>query len=339
MRALEPKSAAVVTAMHRDPLLKIEDLIVEYPTLRGVARAVDRVSLSIASGEILGLAGESGCGKSTTAHAILRLIKPPGAIRAGKMAFNGQDIMALSPRELRAFRWRDISIVFQSAMSSLNPVISLGAQMVDAILAHQRVSRRQALERSAEMFRMVSIDPARLRSYPHQLSGGMKQRVVIAMALALNPKLLILDEPTTALDVVVQRDILQQVQDLQEKLGFSVLFITHDLSLLVEFATNIAVMYAGRVVELAPARELFLNPMHPYSVGLMNSFPSVSEDHQRLQGIPGTPPDLVTPPRGCRFNPRCSHCSTDNERLFALQTRTEPMLREVAPGHLVACHL
>ncbi|MGH2442662.1 MAG: ABC transporter ATP-binding protein [Chloroflexota bacterium] len=325
--------------MHRDPLLKIEDLIVEYPTLRGVARAVDRVSLSIASGEILGLAGESGCGKSTTAHAILRLIKPPGAIRAGKMAFNGQDIMALSPRELRAFRWRDISIVFQSAMSSLNPVISLGAQMVDAILAHQRVSRRQALERSAEMFRMVSIDPARLRSYPHQLSGGMKQRVVIAMALALNPKLLILDEPTTALDVVVQRDILQQVQDLQEKLGFSVLFITHDLSLLVEFATNIAVMYAGRVVELAPARELFLNPMHPYSVGLMNSFPSVSEDHQRLQGIPGTPPDLVTPPRGCRFNPRCSHCSTDNERLFALQTRTEPMLREVAPGHLVACHL
>jgi peptide/nickel transport system ATP-binding protein len=224
-------------------------------------------------------------------------------------------------------------------MNALNPVLTIGRQIEDAILAHQKVRRSQARERAEELFDLVGVEKRRLRSYPHQLSGGMRQRAVIAMALALDPELIILDEPTTALDVVVQRDILQQIEDLQARLGFSLLFITHDLSLLVEISTRIAVMYAGRIVEQAPARELFGEPLHPYTVGLMNSFPSVAGNPGRLEGIPGSPPDLVIPPRGCRFNPRCPHCGPANAALHRLQTEVSPELREVRPGHWVACHL
>jgi peptide/nickel transport system ATP-binding protein len=315
-----------------ETLVEVRDLSVEFLTPRGPAVAVDGVTFTIRKGEVFGLAGESGCGKTTVAHAIMRLIKPPGRISGGQVFFQGQDVSKLPPHQLQQFRWMRASIVFQSAMNALNPVMRMSDQITDAILAHEHMSKHQAQERAAEMFKLVGIESKRLRSYPHELSGGMRQRAVIAMALSLNPELVIMDEPTTALDVVVQRDILQQIQDLQAKFGFSILFITHDLSLLVEFSTRIAIMYAGKIVDLAPARELFLNPKHPYTVGLMNSFPSISGEKRALQGIAGTPPDLVTPPPGCRFAPRCMH-------VMARCTASYPPLREVAPDHLAACFL
>ncbi len=313
-------------------LLDVRNLTVDYLTARGPARAVDNVSFAIAPGEVFGLAGESGCGKSTVAFAITRLIKPPGVIRGGPVLFRGRDILSLDDAELRAFRWSKVSIVFQSALNALNPVITIGAQIEDAILAHERVSKRQAAARAAELMTMVGIDTRRLKSYPHELSGGMRQRAVIAIALALNPELVILDEPTTALDVVVQRDILQQLQDLQAQLGFSILFITHDLSLLAEFSTRIAIMYAAKIAELATASELFAHPKHPYTVGLMNSFPSITGEKKKLQGIPGAPPNLLAPPLGCRFADRCP-------QVRPFHRQVEPPLLEVTPGHWVACHL
>jgi peptide/nickel transport system ATP-binding protein len=230
-------------------------------------------------------------------------------------------------------------MVFQSAMSALNPVLRVGDQFVDMMQAHERVRRRESLRRAGDLLELVGIDRARVRSYPHELSGGMRQRVIIAMALALEPELVIMDEPTTALDVVVQREILQEVQHLQRKLGFAVLFITHDLSLLLEFAHRIAIMYAGEIVEAAPSSSLFANPRHPYTVGLMSSFPPLTGPVERLTGIPGTPPDLGDPPSGCRFHPRCPHCRPEDAELYARQTSERPVLRLVAPGHQVACHL
>lgn len=322
-----------------ESLLEVAELSVQYMTPRGPARAVDRVSFALKPGEILGLAGESGCGKSTIAHALMRLIKDPGRITGGRIRFRGRDVLAMGAQELRDFRWRKIALVSQSAMNALNPVIPVGTQIVDALMAHEKMSHRRAVARASELFELVGIDPGRLKSYAHQLSGGMRQRTMIAMALALNPEVLIMDEPTTALDVVVQRDILQQIEDLQERFGFAILFITHDLSLLCELSTRIAVMYAGRLVELAPADELLDNPLHPYTLGLMNSFPSIDGENKRLEGIPGAPPDLVSPPRGCRFNPRCPRCRRDDAHLYRLQTSAQPLLEEVSPGHWVACHL
>ncbi len=315
------------------PLLEIEDLVVDYVVPGGRARAVDGVSLAIRPGEIVGLAGESGCGKSTAAQAILRLIRPPGGITSGSIRFQGEDVCAMSPAELRRFRWRNVSIVFQSAMNSLNPVLRVGDQFVDMFQAHERIRKSEALARTDSLLELVGIDPGRSRAYPHELSGGMRQRVIIAMALALNPELLVMDEPTTALDVVVQREILEEIQELQRELGFAVLFITHDLSLLVEFSHRIAIMYAGKIVELAAAQDLFERPQHPYTVGLMHSFPPLGGEKVRLLGIPGTPPDLRDPPPGCRFHPRCPRaqatpCAVD-----------EPLLRTVAAGrHSAACH-
>ena len=314
------------------PLLEIRDLVVEYRTPSGPARAVDRVSFSILPGEVMGLAGESGCGKSTIAHAVLRLIKQPGEISGGQILFQGRDLLGLSQKELQSFRWRESSIVFQSAMNSLNPVLSLSAQMIDMMQAHERISKRAAIERAKELFELVGIEPRRLNSFPHELSGGMRQRAVVAMALALRPELIIMDEPTTALDVVVQRDILQKIQELQRSLGFSVLFITHDLSLLVEFSTRIGIMYAGKIVEMAQSRDLFDHPEHPYTEGLMKSFPSIHGPKTVLHSIPGSPPNLVNPPAGCRFAPRCAHVS---ERCLAAQ----PPLLRVAEQHESACYL
>jgi peptide/nickel transport system ATP-binding protein len=230
-------------------------------------------------------------------------------------------------------------MVFQSAMNALNPVMRVGDQFVDMMRAHERIQKRDALAAAGELLELVGIDRTRVRAYPHELSGGMRQRVIIAMALALEPELVIMDEPTTALDVVVQREILQQVQDLQRRLGFAVLFITHDLSLLLEFADWVGIMYAGELVETAPAATLFRNPLHPYTVGLTKSFPPLTGPLERLTGIPGSPPDLAKPPTGCRFHPRCPHCRPETPALYTRQTLERPRLRELEPGHFVACHL
>lgn len=267
------------------PLLEIQDLSVEYVTEARTVRAVDRVSFSIAEREVFGLAGESGCGKSTIANAILRLLRDPAVISGGSVRFAGTDVLALNAQQLREFRWRQVAMVFQSAMNSLNPVMTIGDQIVDIFTTHDGVSKKNALARAGDLLDLVGIPRDRLRSYPHQLSGGMRQRVVIAMATALRPPLLIMDEPTTALDVVVQQEIMAQIKDLQRELGFAILFITHDMSLMVELSDRMAVMYAGRFVETARSDEIFDTPEHPYTRALMNAFPPMSGPRTRLQGL------------------------------------------------------
>jgi peptide/nickel transport system ATP-binding protein len=230
-------------------------------------------------------------------------------------------------------------MVFQSAMNALNPLMRVGDQFVDTMRAHEKINKRRALTRAAELLELVGIDPRRVRAYPHELSGGMRQRVIIAIALSLNPQLIIMDEPTTALDVVVQREILQQIDALKRDFGFAVLFITHDLSLLLEFADRISIMYAGELIETAPAERLAKNPQHPYTQGLLKSFPPLTGPMTRLTGIAGAPPDLRDPPPGCRFHPRCPHCVPERLGLYVRQTTERPLLREIEPGHHVACHL
>jgi peptide/nickel transport system ATP-binding protein len=319
----------------RETLVELRGLTVAY----GEVVAVDGVNLSIGAGEILGLAGESGCGKTTVANALMQILRPPAHIAAGSILFRGDDLTARRPEELRRYRWRNVSMVFQSAMNALNPVMRVGDQFVDMMRAHERVSKRQALVRAGELLDLVGIDKRRIRAYPHELSGGMRQRVIIAMALALRPELVIMDEPTTALDVVVQREILQQMRDLQRELEFAVLFITHDLSLLFELAHRIAIMYAGEIVEEAPAARLHADARHPYTLGLIRSFPPLTGPLERMTGIPGSPPDLAAPPAGCRFHPRCPHCTDEASALHTLQTSVRPLLRDIAPAHRVACHL
>jgi peptide/nickel transport system ATP-binding protein len=317
-----------------EPLLEVDHLTVAYGAGAGSVRAVEDVSLRVGRGEVVGLAGESGSGKSTLALAIARLLRPPARKVAGTVRFEGVDVYGLDERALERFRWARVSFVFQSALHSLNPVLTVGTQIVDAIVHHEPVSRAQAVERAAGLLRMVGVDPGRLKSFPHQLSGGQRQRVVIAMALALRPPLVILDEPTTALDVVVQRDILRQVQELKARLGFSILFITHDLSLLGEVSDRVLVMYAGRLTEAAPTEVLFRTPAHPYTKGLMTSFPTVFRDNEDLVGVPGSPPDMRMPPSGCRFHPRCpAAMPVCAQKVPALL----PVGRDIA--HLAACHL
>ncbi len=314
------------------PVLEVSDLVVEYVGERSSVRAVDRVSLRVGRGEFMGIVGESGCGKSTLCFAIARLLTPPARIVSGRVAFAGRDLVQLREGELRHLRWRDFSVVMQSAMNALNPVMTVGAQLLDAIAAHERMPGRQARQRAAEVLRLVSIDPLHLRSYPHQLSGGMRQRAMIAMALVFTPSLIIMDEPTSALDVVAQRSLMSQIIALQQQLGFAVIFVTHDMSLVSHFADRLAIMYAGQVVELGDTRALFTDPKHPYSQGLLQAFPSIFGARQQLQGIPGSPPDLRFPPGGCRFHPRCSfvmeRCRTDEPPPYTPDGRD-----------LVRCHL
>ena len=319
----------------RESVVELRGLSVAY----GDVVAVDGVDLTIGAGEILGLAGESGCGKTTIANALMQILRPPARISGGSIFYRGEDLVQLGTEELRKHRWRNVSMVFQSAMNALNPVMRVGDQFVDAMRAHERIDRKRAAARTGELLELVGIDRRRARAYPHELSGGMRQRVIIAMALALNPELVIMDEPTTALDVVVQREILQQIGDLQRELGFAVLFITHDLSLLFEFANRIAIMYAGEVVEEAPAARLHQFARHPYTLGLIRSFPSLTGPVERMAGIPGSPPDLAAPPEGCRFHPRCPECTGERPELYRLQTSVRPVLHELEPGHRVACHL
>jgi peptide/nickel transport system ATP-binding protein len=313
------------------PVLDIRDLNVDYVTDRGVVRAVDNVSLEVAKGEFLGIVGESGCGKSTLLFAIARLLSPPAEIASGSVRFKGTDMVSMSDKELRHVRWRDYSVVMQSAMNALNPVMTIGAQLKDAIEAHDHLPRSRIRARSEEVMRLVAIDPVHLNSYPHQLSGGMRQRAMIAMALVFTPDLVIMDEPTSALDVVAQRSLMLQIKDLQRRIGFAAVFVTHDMSLVSHFSDRLAVMYAGQVVEVGRTRAIFAEPKHPYTQGLMASFPSIIGPKKPLVGIAGGPPDLAAPPSGCRFHPRCPHvmarCLTD-----------EPIFHDEA-GDLVRCHL
>lgn len=325
-------TTASATPVSAEKLLDVQNLSVEYLAGRGSVRAVDGVSLTIHKGEVVGLAGESGSGKSTIAQAIMRILQPPAIITGGKVLLAGKDVLAMSDKEIREFRWDQVSMVFQSAMNSLNPVMTIGDQIMDALLVHRKITEEQAEEHAREMLRIVGIEPDRIVSYPHQLSGGMRQRAVIAIALALQPPLMIMDEPTTALDVVVQREILAKITELREEFGFSILFITHDMSLLVEISDRIAIMYAGEIVEMAPSREIFENPLHPYTQGLMASFPALTGPRKELQGIPGSPPDLIAPPSGCRFHPRCPH-------RMDICDKVAPKYIEAKPGHFVACHL
>jgi peptide/nickel transport system ATP-binding protein len=335
---LDRETASAPVAVKRELLVELRQLVVDYEVPGKRVRAVDHVDLEIHAGEIFGLAGESGCGKSTTGNAILQILREPARITGGEIRFRGENLVGKSREELRRYRWRNVSMVFQSAMNALNPVLRVGDQFVDMMRAHERISKKRSLERAGALLEMVGMDPGRIRSYPHELSGGMRQRVIIAMALALRPELVILDEPTTALDVVVQREILQQFEALKRELDFAVLFITHDLSLLVEFADRIGIMYAGEIVETAPARELFAEAKHPYTQGLLSSFPPLTGPLARMTGIPGMPPDLADPPSGCRFHPRCPHCVPD-EPLYERQLTERPLLKQVATGHFVACHL
>jgi len=293
------------------PILQIRDLRVEYATSSGAARAVDGVTLDLAQGEFLAIVGESGCGKTTLLFAVAQLLTYPASTVGGSVLFDGVDLTALSPEELRVRRWRDISVVMQSAMNALNPTLTIGAQLADACRAHTEWDDKRIHERSVEVLSMVSIDAVHLKSFPFQLSGGMRQRAMIAMALLLEPKLVIMDEPTSALDVVAQRSLMRQVESLRRQLGFSVLFVTHDMSVVSHFSDRLAVMYAGQVVELGRTREVFDRPEHPYSKGLMEAFPSLLGAPRRLTGIAGTPPSLVNPPPGCLFAPRCAHATDE----------------------------
>ena len=329
---MEPAGSGLSMVASSSALLSVQDLQVQYWSDRGPVRAVDGVSLEIGEGEVFGLAGESGSGKSTIAMAIMRLLHPPAEITGGRVFLDGTDLLEADDASLQDLRWRAVSMVFQSAMNGLNPVMRVGDQIVDVIVAHEHVRANQARQRAVELLGLTGIEAGRSRSYPHELSGGMRQRAMIAMALALHPRLIIMDEPTTGLDVVVQREIMDQIQELRTKLGFSILFITHDLSLLLEICSRAAVMYAGKIVETGPVDQLFTRPVHPYSEGLMSCFPSIVGERRKLMGIVGAPPDMARPPSGCRFHPRCP---------YALEKCREvlPPLVEVAPERMAACHL
>jgi peptide/nickel transport system ATP-binding protein len=316
-----------------EPLLSVRDLCVDYVTARGTVRGLDRVSFDVARGEVLGLAGESGSGKSTLAMALMRILPPPAVIAGGEVRFEGRDLLRLSEAELRAVRWSRIAMVFQSAMDALNPVLTVRDQIADTVRAHRpQASGADLGAWCRELVEKVGLAPGVLDAHPHRLSGGMRQRVGIAIALALEPALLILDEPTTALDVIVEREILDEIRGLQRRLGFAVLFITHDLGRMLQVSDRVAVFYAARLVESAPAAELARAPRHPYTQGLLRAFPALDGDEVDLASIPGSPPSLEQPPAGCRFHPRC-------DRAVDVCRARAPELLTLAPGHSAACHL
>ena len=320
-------------------ILEVKNLETSFFTDRGQVRAVDQVSFDLYSGKTLGVVGESGCGKSVTSLSVMRLIpNPPGKIVGGDVLYKGKSLLGLSMEQMRKIRGNEISMIFQEPMTSLNPVFTIGNQLIEAILLHQHLSKGDAINKAVEMLKLVGI-PApdkRIKDYPHQLSGGMRQRVMIAMALSCNPQILIADEPTTALDVTIQAQILDLLRGLQEKVGMAILLITHDLGVVAEMAHEVVVMYAGRVVERAPVIELFAHPKHPYTKGLLNSIPILNKDptgkvkKSRLEPIPGIVPNLLDLPVGCRFQERCKYVE-DACRVV------EPELRTIAPGHLSRC--
>jgi peptide/nickel transport system ATP-binding protein len=316
-----------------ETLLEVRNVKTYFHTLRGVVRAVDDVNLELSRGESLGIAGESGCGKSTLAFTIIRLIPPPGRMVGGSIVFQGVDITKMSEEEFRQkIRWKGISMIFQGAMNVLNPVITVGDHLAEVLMLHKNYTKKEALAEAVKLLQMVGIEPRRLKSYPFELSGGMKQRVVIAMALALNPPLVIADEPTTALDVVVQAQIMNLLKKLKRELKTSIILISHDLSLIAELADKVAIMYAGKIAEQGLSDYVYKTPKHPYTQGLLGSIPRLRGEIRDLTWIPGVPPDLRYPPPGCRFYPRCKYAMEKCKK-------EEPPVVEVEKGHYVACWL
>ncbi|MFR1725122.1 ABC transporter ATP-binding protein [Emergencia timonensis] len=315
-----------------DNILEIKDLIVRYETEDGVVEAVNSVNLSLRQGAAVGLVGETGAGKTTLAKSILRLIQwPPGRIVSGQIFYNGKDLTAISEEEMCKIRGNDISMIFQDPMTALNPVMTIGKQISEVIAVHEKVSSAEAEEKMKSMLTMVGIDPQRAEDYPHQFSGGMKQRVVIAIALACNPNLLVADEPTTALDVTIQAQVLDLIKNLREKLGTSLLLITHDLGVVAQNCEYVAIMYAGEIIEYGSLREIFKNSLHPYTEGLFNSIPKLHEAVNRLKPIEGLMPDPANLPQGCKFHPRCKYA----KEICLTQI---PVNIELEDGHTVCCH-
>lgn len=312
-------------------LLDMKNVSIEYKTEAGVLKAVDDVSFSLEVGESIGLVGESGCGKTTLAKSIMRLLAKNGRISSGQMIYKGEDLVSKTDEEMRKMRLNEIAMISQSAMNALNPVYTVGDQLIEGIRIHTKMSKNQAMERAVEVFQMVGLEAKRLKSYPHQMSGGMKQRAIIAMAMTLNPSLIIADEPTTALDVVVQDRILQQIVEVQKQLNSSMMLITHDISVVSETCETIIVMYGGKIMERAPTKVFFKKPVHPYSLGLNNAFPSIHDIGEELISIPGAPPNLMETQIGCRFKERCPFRTEKCQNI-------EPPLAEVMPGHFSACH-
>ncbi|MFX0055000.1 MAG: ABC transporter ATP-binding protein [Promethearchaeota archaeon] len=310
------------------PLLKVSGLKVYYHISQGIVKAVDEIDFTVNCGEFVGLSGESGCGKTTTAMTLMKILPREGVIEGGQALFNNRDILTMKTKEIQAFRWQEISMVFQGAMNSLNPVHRVIDQMVKAIQIHQRMPREKAREIALELIESVGIDKSRARAYPHELSGGMKQRLMIALALVLHPPLVIADEPTTALDVMIQAQILDLFKQLRKRTSLSLLIITHDLSVLAETCDKVIIMYAGKIVEEASTEILFNEPAHPYTRKLISSFPSILADKE-IDFIPGNPPDLIDPPVGCNFHPRCSYAAD------ICKTEEPPLIDE--GGHRVAC--
>jgi peptide/nickel transport system ATP-binding protein len=314
------------------PLLEVDRLVMRYETEKGEVSAVEDVSFSIRQGESLGLVGESGCGKTSVAMALMRLAADNARYKSGEIRLNGENLLALREDEMRARRWNDISMVFQGAMNSWNPVYRVGDQIREAIDIHfePRPTDKEARARMTRLFELVGLNPAMLDHYPHEFSGGMRQRAVIAMALSCDPQLIIADEPTTALDVIVQDQILKELKKVQEQLGMSLIYISHDIAVIAEVTDTIGVMYAGRLVEYGPTLSIFHSPRHPYSFLLLSSTPSITGPRRKLAPLEGEPPNLLDPPSGCRFHPRCPYateiCST-----------TVPELQDIGSGHLVAC--
>ena len=336
MSAAEPATWAE-TAGQAEPLLRVEDLRVEFPSEDGIVHAVDGITYQVFQGKTLGIVGESGSGKTVSSLTTLGLTRLQGANVAGRILFEGRDLVALPDSELRAIRGNDIAMIFQDPLSALHPLYTVGKQLIEAMQAHNDISKKAAKERAVELLGLVGIpDPKRrVDAYPHEYSGGMRQRAMIAMALSNEPKLLIADEPTTALDVTVQAQILALMERLQSELGMAIIIITHDLGVVAELADDIAVMYAGRIVETAPADAVFSKPEHPYTWGLLKSIPRLEADRsEMLVPIPGTPPSLIAPPSGCHFHPRCAYAQPDHSRI-------DPALEPVpgAPDHFVACLL
>jgi len=314
-----------------DAILSVQDLTMHYTTRKGDVWAVDDVSFDVGRGRSLGLVGESGCGKTSIAISLLRLLPDNARFLGGHVYLDGADILALSESELLKVRWKGISMVFQAAMNALNPVYRVGDQIVEALETHIKIMTvAQARERVAELFQLVGLDPELMHRYPHEFSGGMRQRAVIAMALSCTPDVIIADEPTTALDVIVQDRILKQMREIQKKLGMGMLYISHDIAVIAEVSDRIGVMYAGRMAELADAVDVFERPLHPYTFALMSAFPSIKGEKRELMTLPGEPPDLLNPPPGCRFHPRCS-------RATAVCAKECPPFEDKGDGHFVAC--